>query len=291
MYLSGQGKTDLYNLLRFETSTDPFTLRFLQPFKRRRIATATSHPPGVSAVRLNSFQGTQYTSPHYPNPGYLGSSSHNEIFSQLNAVPEVNFDNLSGTTSLETNENALTVNKAHRNHRNVNLVHQLRTTLNLRACQTLADAWLDTGVNLALAAPFVRDCVHTSADILSSATLSDDQLCEILTTNSQIPLANEPTIGKDQFVASFTGTANTRWETLGLFFTTLSRAASDLDVAAALFNTQQERQQFRRVALGFADDCLQVALSLDCLNDLQLLLQYENFITHSVVDGDQSKSP
>ncbi|KAF4969339.1 hypothetical protein FSARC_3414 [Fusarium sarcochroum] len=43
-----------------------------------------------------------------------------------------------------------------------------------------------------------------------------------------------------------------------------------------------------RLAMQFSDAFLEIAVSLDCLNDLQLLLQYENFILHSMVDGDQS---
>jgi hypothetical protein len=41
--------------------------------------------------------------------------------------------------------------------------------------------------------------------------------------------------------------------------------------------------------MSFSDRCLELSISLDCLNDLQLVLQYENFISHSNVDGDESK--
>ncbi|KAL3429967.1 hypothetical protein BDV09DRAFT_189681 [Aspergillus tetrazonus] len=37
-----------------------------------------------------------------------------------------------------------------------------------------------------------------------------------------------------------------------------------------------------------ADSALEIALSLDCLNDLQLFLQYENWIVHTNVYGDHS---
>ncbi|KAL3417430.1 hypothetical protein PVAG01_11430 [Phlyctema vagabunda] len=40
--------------------------------------------------------------------------------------------------------------------------------------------------------------------------------------------------------------------------------------------------------MRYSDSCIEIAISLDCLNDLQLFLQYENFILHSFVEGDQS---
>ncbi|KAF4900256.1 hypothetical protein CGCF415_v010169 [Colletotrichum fructicola] len=40
--------------------------------------------------------------------------------------------------------------------------------------------------------------------------------------------------------------------------------------------------------MHFADSCVDICLSLDCLNDLHLVLQYENYIIHSLIDGDQS---
>ena len=41
--------------------------------------------------------------------------------------------------------------------------------------------------------------------------------------------------------------------------------------------------------MHLSDRCLEMCLSLDCLNDMQLLLQYENWIIHTFLDGDQSK--
>ncbi|KAF2025160.1 hypothetical protein EK21DRAFT_104174 [Setomelanomma holmii] len=55
-----------------------------------------------------------------------------------------------------------------------------------------------------------------------------------------------------------------------------------------LYHSKQKRRALRRLAMQFSDSCLDVAFSLDCLNDLQLFLLYENFILHLLVDGDQS---
>jgi hypothetical protein len=96
----------------------------------------------------------------------------------------------------------------------------------------------------------------------------------------------------DDTIETFCGLfcrTSARWETLGIFFTAVSRATIDVAQFDGLYNSEQERRALRRLAMRFSDSCLDIALSLDCLNDLQLILQYENFILHSLVDGDQSK--
>lgn len=80
-----------------------------------------------------------------------------------------------------------------------------------------------------------------------------------------------------------------RWETLGLFFTAACRAATDIPCFAPLYSSEQQRRSFQRLSMHYSDRCLEISLSLDCLNDLQLMLQYENFIIHSYIDGDQSE--
>ncbi|KAJ4304884.1 hypothetical protein N0V90_000412 [Kalmusia sp. IMI 367209] len=55
-----------------------------------------------------------------------------------------------------------------------------------------------------------------------------------------------------------------------------------------LFRSFEARRNLQKVAVRFSDRCLDISLSLDRLNDLQLLLQYENWISHSCLDGDQS---
>jgi hypothetical protein len=56
-----------------------------------------------------------------------------------------------------------------------------------------------------------------------------------------------------------------------------------------LFKTEKDQFILRRLSTKLSDLALDITLSLDCLNDLQLVLQYENFIVHTHVDGDQSK--
>ncbi|CEI63399.1 unnamed protein product [Fusarium venenatum] len=55
-----------------------------------------------------------------------------------------------------------------------------------------------------------------------------------------------------------------------------------------LYISHQERVTLAKTLMFIGDLCVESCLSLDSLNDLQLVLQYENMIIHTQVDGDQS---
>jgi hypothetical protein len=55
-----------------------------------------------------------------------------------------------------------------------------------------------------------------------------------------------------------------------------------------LFNNGEQRRCLARKLASLSDACLDSCISLDTLTDLQLVLQFENAILHSQVDGDQS---
>ncbi|KAJ5136703.1 hypothetical protein N7448_005257 [Penicillium atrosanguineum] len=91
----------------------------------------------------------------------------------------------------------------------------------------------------------------------------------------------------DEYCTNFSG-HNSRWEPFGIFFTAVCRASVDLAYAEPLYGSEQQRRKIQKLTLSYSDRCLDLCLPLDCMNDLQLVLQYENFISHSQVDGDQS---
>lgn len=126
-------------------------------------------------------------------------------------------------------------------------------------------------------------------DRLESAFQDARECSRELFTGSREPLRNESSLSLEDFCNSFCE-ARVRWETLGIFFTVVSRATIDITHFEDLFISQQQRQKIRMLGTHFSDCCLNLALSLDCLNDLQLFLQYETFINHSIVNGDQSES-
>ncbi|KAG0645056.1 Quinic acid utilization activator [Hyphodiscus hymeniophilus] len=170
------------------------------------------------------------------------------------------------------------------------LVEKIQQCTNVLSCSRLVTAWISKEVNLALAGSLTKKSAQTMEHIFDGLNGETDEALHIsrnLFLHSSRPLAIERTSTFDHFCASFC-TESARWETIGLFFTAVARATIDLTSFGSLFTTEQQCLGLQKLATRFSDQCLDIALSLDCLNDLQLLLQYENFINHSFVDGDQS---
>jgi hypothetical protein len=149
--------------------------------------------------------------------------------------------------------------------------------------------WLAKGANLALAEPFVAQCADSISQLFTS---HDDKwhlvYAQRLLQNSARLLQFDASSDLESFSAQFLD-HNARWETLGIFFAAVSRATIDIPFFPLLYNTEEQQYMLRRLATKLSDFSLEISLSLDCLNDLQLMVQYENFIVHSYVDGDQSE--
>ncbi|KAM3420494.1 hypothetical protein BST61_g3762 [Cercospora zeina] len=254
-----------------------------RPFKRRR--TIRSSAPSAIAVTttppvpiVTDSPSTSNSVPHvYPNPGYQGRSSHAAIFDTVKAsggttLPEVVLQD--AMLELEDAEKA----------QHAKFLDDLKR-LDLRECAELISQWIHHGVNLAIAGPLL---VPATAAICS---LFRDQngaeLATFLFRGSRERLTADGAMSIASFCENFCR-GDPGWATLGLFLVGLSRAVEDTAYYPALYSTRNGQRHLQRTALRCADQCLEICLSLDCLNDLQLLLQYENFIAHSMIDGDQS---
>ena len=110
-----------------------------------------------------------------------------------------------------------------------------------------------------------------------------------LFASSSRPLMVDRATAVEDYCTNFCQ-ANARWETIGLFLVAVGRAITDIPFFDNFYENEEQRRNLRRRAVYLSDRCLESALSLDCLNDLQLMLQYENFIARSFVDGNYSTS-
>lgn len=159
--------------------------------------------------------------------------------------------------------------------------------------QDLVTFWRGTGANLALAEPLVDICRRPTLDHLQSVSgdAADAYLSytRTLLMNSSRPLLIKMPVPRlDEFCFQFVG-SNARLETLGLVFCAVIRAASETHVFPALYVDNTRRQELVASAVKLTDVIMEIILSFDMLNDLQLILQYENFISHSYVFGVQCK--
>jgi hypothetical protein len=167
----------------------------------------------------------------------------------------------------------------------------------LAGLKALVETWLDTGTNLPLAGPMVRQCAKAVHAVVNGSTtlaprstncvtgLSDYNQALSRNTAAPFVLHRDTTFG--DFISQMTG-PNTRWETLGILFVAASRAALDVSRHSLLYRTEHARRSLVKLLTRAADCCLEASLALDCINDLQMTLQYEHFILSSQVYGDQS---
>lgn len=107
--------------------------------------------------------------------------------------------------------------------------------------------------------------------------------------NSSRPLLIKMPVPRlDELCSQFIG-SKARLETLGLVFCAVIRAASETHVFPALYVDETRRKELVASAVKLTDVIVEIILSFDMLNDLQLILQYENFISHSYAFGVQCK--
>ncbi|CAG9982671.1 unnamed protein product [Clonostachys byssicola] len=227
----------------------------------------------------------------YPNPGYLGSSSHTTLFDHLRrehgepvtpGSDEGGIQAASPYLNPSIDKNLVGVG--------AQLLNDLTCLPNLWSYFELVQGWVAKGANLGLAEPLTGLCVRNTRAVLSTVLDKPETAASIsrrLFVQSSLPMSTDPTSTLEDFCSRF-DEPRARWETIGLFFTAACRAATDSAFVVGVYDTEQDRQNMQGTAMRFSDRCLEVSLFLDRLGDFQLFLQYENFICHSQIDGDQS---
>lgn len=237
--------------------------------------------------------------PHqYPNPGFLGLPSHSAIFNQVSSCE------MPGNCNIVDDEMAQEpVSSACRTmlkgqsvtDRAIQALSQI-FQMDVGGLYNLVQAWLDMGVNLPLAEPFVARCATATHALWNMVPSGQDldtwtiQQAKSLLKNTRTKINLHRDLSAAEYFAQMLGD-NLRWETLGIFFTAASRAAMEIACFPPLYTQNEQRRDLLNAVTYLGDCCSEICLSLDCLNDLQLVLQFENFIVHSQVDGDQSESP
>lgn len=275
-----------------------------RPFKKRKLQTSQEE---VSIIQQDAVTDviapvlSEYSSRksrRYPNPGYLGSSSHTTFFDHLSGnEPSLKPMNFQAYANEHKSTLGYTVTED-KIRQGAILINQIRSYSKSPLWESLVRTWISGGINLPVAESFTLSCTTASRKAIDSHAVESAEGCEDLQDASTIseklfsqsckPLTLAMGANIEAFCNQFCRD-NPRWETLGLYFTAVSRATIDIAHLSGLYSSEQDRRVLRKLTMQYSDACLDIALALDCLNDLQLVLQYENFILHSLVDGDQSK--
>ncbi|KAJ5293032.1 uncharacterized protein N7443_008985 [Penicillium atrosanguineum] len=242
------------------------------------------------ASRSGPSRGLDIPLDQYPNPGYLGSSSHTTLFDHLRLGNNTEHDVSDRETGHTSNSQTDCVVDDIYISRGAELILELHRISTMQQFVQVFKSWVATGTNLALAGPLTGPCTSTVLHTLSQCDGTHTTAMAIsrnlfYSTRQSIMASSETTF--DEYCTNFSG-HNSRWEPFGIFFTAVCRASVDLAYAEPLYGSEQQRRKIQKLTLSYSDRCLDLCLPLDCMNDLQLVLQYENFISHSQVDGDQS---
>ncbi|KAH7084001.1 hypothetical protein FB567DRAFT_96175 [Paraphoma chrysanthemicola] len=270
-----------------------------RPFKKRKhqaeLGDIGEERSSAAIDDTPAAQSTYYqeNSRRYSNPGYLGPTSHTTLLDQVSndhhvhasSTQEIGLGNQSHNLACAVNEAKIKTGG--------DLISRIQSSPRLHAWISLVESWLGEGINLPVAEPFTSSCAQAALRKLqgSDRDPTSRRAADISTelfVQSCMPITMTFAATVDDFREHFCAPNCVRWETLGIFFAAVSRATIDVTSQKDLYESESERKALQHVAMDHSDACLDIALSLDCLNDLQLVLQYENFILHSLVDGDQS---
>ncbi|KAK8150437.1 hypothetical protein G3M48_001909 [Beauveria asiatica] len=240
--------------------------------------------PSADSSSRSRNETASPASRRYPNPGYLGSSNHTALFNQL----ELDRDSLidaridgHGHDELPTrptSDASISLGE--------DIIEHLFRVCPLAICINLAKSWLDTGANLPLGHAF------TAASVQAVENLTTDPgdrvgLSKQLFHNSSLPL-EATSASTERGDATMFNFGTPRWENICLFFISVARATLVIPYLHPALRLREQRHRIIRLAMRYACQSLDLSLSLDCLNDLQLVSQYENFLLHSIVDGDEN---
>jgi hypothetical protein len=234
----------------------------------------------------------------YPNPGHLGSSSHVALFDQIPsevttatepvtttgfAWPAQLHDELSEPIGSGTSS--------------IHLAQTLKVFVEEFKIASLTDLvkfWLAKGVNLALAEPIVLQCTKSAEQFLAPRRSTDsnhyNSVVQDLVKKSASPLVFSKASTLSDYTHQFCG-QNIRLETVGIFLVAVIRASVDIPFFPPLYTTEAERYRLRQLGTALVNCAVELCLSIDCLNDLQLIFQYEHWIVTSYVHGDHSRWP
>jgi hypothetical protein len=150
--------------------------------------------------------------------------------------------------------------------------------------------WLERGMNLSIAEPLVAACNDTVLEFSSAdnSLATRSVQAKALLENSHRPMLLTKDSSIAEYVAQIIGD-RLRWETAGLFLAAASRAVLDTQYFRPLYSSERQRRPLIQTLTQACDSCLEICLALDCLNELQFILQHENFMVHTHVHGDQSR--
>ncbi|KAI0148657.1 hypothetical protein GGR57DRAFT_505123 [Xylariaceae sp. FL1272] len=115
----------------------------------------------------------------------------------------------------------------------------------------------------------------------SDASLQE--LARIISRNTALPFSDEDDITPSEWKAQFSG-ANTRWETLGLFFAFWDFTVKSVSLEKSL--TQDEYGRPSRITKDAVDFCVELCNEFSPANSMFLFLSFRRLVVETQINGD-----
>ena len=196
----------------------------------------------------------------YPNPGYIGSSSHVAIFNHITPP-----DDQSSPSHLKAGTAPRAAPRSQPDdelliQRCADALNLLFTSFSLSAMKGLLKLWCAKGVNLALTGAIVDHCIDSIELPLSTSEDWCLPFANQLLANSARPLEYTPESDFTDFCSQFMN-KKIRWETLGIFVSAVIRATMDIQFFPSLYTTEKNRHSLQRLCTRVGDYALEITLS------------------------------
>jgi hypothetical protein len=194
--------------------------------------------------------------PHlrYPNPGYLGSSSHTALFNHVrkgNGEPftpgsKEGGQGISPRFDTCIDKNLVVVG--------TQLLKELSCLPNILTYFDLVQNWVVEGANMGLVEPLTQLCTQNTRLVLLTLLGNIEMapsVSQSLFAQSSLPMSANATTTVEDFCNVF-DEPKARWETIGLFLMAACPAATDLPYVISACDTQYNRQNIQATAMRFS---------------------------------------
>lgn len=234
----------------------------------------------------------------YPNPGYQGPFSHAALFHEIQSAAGDALTDAIVTPRIVQDPTVRSIEKqastlAQAIAQTGKCLQDLRNEWPLAKLKVLVEFWLAKGLNLALAEPLVRPCMDGVFG-LEQLWLNDDleshtRLLLHLVRSSEAKLDVAADCTMHSFMKMLCDPDSIRLEVLGIVLCAIGQATITIPFCPPVYTTAEARYKLQRLTTSLLNHVMELCLALDCLNDVQLILQWEHFVLQSNVAGDQSK--
>ena len=232
----------------------------------------------------------------YPDPGYLGSSSSNAVFQEIQGqIPVEGTSLVEFALSKDEEARAELLNKrdSTKIKAGAELLALFCDLVDLELFDTLISRWYNQSLGCSLTSPVLGDSFRSVKKLALQIKKSKDMESELLHASENI-LRNtlestrvEPSTTFTEYIGMFTED-HLRWEAVGLVFTVIGLSAIALHPADSLFRSRSQKQRLCKQALDASDACF-ACCDVDQLNDFRIWFLYENMILVSLYYGDLSE--